>query len=433
MKARFLVFIIYVFSLHVCYAQTQRSFIDLELKLIKGQYDSVIFISNNYIEKDSSQAFLFYYLGKAYQSKYKFFDAEDAFKKAFLLDSTNRTFQNGLAETYETIGKDEDAINIYYSQYLEDTMDISPIISLANIFRKNKEYGSAIHYYQKTIAIDPNNFYYFKLIAYCFNQINMSTPAIFYYDKAIAINPFDLNVYILLANILNSERQFSGAINVCNAGLKIDTLNVQLKKILAYSYYLNKEFDLSIKGFNELISNSDSLFFNFKYRGLAYFENKNMDSAIVDLKKAFELENSDPEVAFYLGSALGRTNEYNEGVRVLNISIALLAPPPKEMSNIYSELAGIELGGENYTKSLEYLKLAYQSQPNPLFSFKMAQLYDQFLSDKKLAINYYDGYLTMLRSENTLSEKADSTQKEYIDYASKRIKVLTEELFFEGK
>ncbi|MCK7534303.1 MAG: hypothetical protein MZV63_26455 [Marinilabiliales bacterium] len=69
---------------------------------------------------------------------------------------------------------------------------------------------------------------------------------------------------------------------------------------------MNKEFDLSIRGFNELISNSDSLFFNFKYRGLAYFDNKNLDSAIIDLRKAFELENSDPEVAFYLGSALGR-------------------------------------------------------------------------------------------------------------------------------
>jgi tetratricopeptide (TPR) repeat protein len=436
MKPRvFLLFILQFYAV-LGYSQTKNPLINLEIKLVNGQYDSVIFISKNLIEKDSSQAFVFYYLGKAYQAKYKFFNAEDAFKMAFLLDSTNRTFQNGLAETYEAIGKDEDAINIYYTQYLDDTLDISPIINLANIFRKNKEFGSAIHYYQKAIAIDSNNFYYFKQIAYCFNQINMSTPAILYYAKAIEINPYDLNVYIILANILNGERQFNGAINVCNEGLGIDTLNVQLKKILAYTYYLNKEFDLSIKGFNELISNNDSLFFNFKYRGLAYFENKDLDSAILDLRKAFELENSDPEVAFYLGSALGRLNEYNEGVRFLNLSIALLAPPPREMSNIYSELASIELSRENYTKSLEYIKLAYQSHPNPLYSFKMAQLYDQYLNDKKLAINYYDGYLTMIKekkSENGENILKDNTELVYKEFAIQRIKILTEELFFEGK
>jgi len=433
MKAKLLILFLLQSFWFSGFPQSQSSLIDLELNLIKGEYDSVICKSKTLFKADSTQAFAFYYLGKAYQARYKYFDAEDAFERAFMLDTTNRTFQNGLAETYETIGKDEDAINIYYAQYLRDTNDVSSIINLANIFRKNKEFGSAIHYYQKAIVIDPNNFYYFKLIAYCFNQINMSTPAILYYAKAIEINAYDINVYIILANILNGERQFNGAINVCSSGLKIDSLNVQLKKILAYTYYLNKEFELSIKGFNELISHRDSLFFNFKYRGLAYFENKNLDSAIVDLKKAVELENSDPEVAFYLGSALGRINEYNEGIRFLNISISLLAPPPKEMSNIYSELAGIELNRENYTMSLDYLKRAYQSQPNPLYSFKMAQLYDQYLSDKKLAINYFDGYLTMIRTENMTDAKADSTQKVYIEFATQRIKVLTEELFFEGK
>ncbi|OFX84837.1 MAG: hypothetical protein A2W99_06465 [Bacteroidetes bacterium GWF2_33_16] len=435
MKNKILAIFLVQVSFIYGYSQSQNSINDLELKALNYQYDSVIIISKSIIEIDSSQSYAFYYLGKAYQAKYKFIDAVKAFEKAFMLDTTNTIFQNSLAETYEAIGMDEEAINIYFNQYLEDTLDISPIISLGNIFRKKKEYGSAIHYYQKAIAIDPNNFYYFKMIAFCFNQINMSTPAIIYYTKAIEINPYDLNVYLILANILNGERQFKGAIHICTEGLKIDSLDVQLKKILAYSYYLNREFELSISGFDELISNGDSLFFNFKYRGLANFENRNFEGAIPDLKKAFEIENEDTEVAFYLGSALGRVNEYDEAVRFLNISIALLAPPPKEMANIYSELANIEQSKANYSISLNYLKLAYQNRPDPLFSFKMAQLYDQFLNDKKLAINYYDGYLTMLREvvpENQQVIMIDSTQNIYKEYAAQRIKVLTEELFFEG-
>lgn len=345
-------------------------------------------------------------------------------------------FQNGLAEAFEAIGKDEEAIGIYYSQYLLDTIDVNPIISLANIFRKNKEFGSAIHYYQKAIAIDPTNFFYLKMIAYCFDQINMSNPAILYYSRAIQINPYDLNIYIILANISNTERQFGNAISICNEGLKVDSMNVQLKRILAYSYYLNHEFDLSIAGFNELLANSDSLFFNLKYRGLAYFENQEFPNAIKDLKAAYELEKNDAELTFYLGSAYGRNGEYNEGTRFLNISVALLAPPARNMSNIYSEFATIELAREKYTKSLEYLKQAYQSYANPIYSFRMAQLYDQYLNDKKLAINYYDGYLTMMKEQKSESGEnvlTDSTQVVYKEYAQQRIKVLTEELFFENK
>lgn len=436
MKNKSLLLLLFQFSFFYGYSQLQNSIIDLELNLIKGEYDSVIFNSKKILEIDSSEAYAYYYMGKAYQARYKFFEAENAFKHASELDSCNFIFQNGLAETYETIGKDESAIDIYYSQYLLDTLKIAPIINLANIFRKNREFGSAIYYYQKALFIDPDNFFYNKSIAFCFHQINMITPAILYYTEAIRINPYDLNVYVNLANILNGERRFTSAIEVCKKGLEINNMDVQLKKVLAYTYYLNREFDLSIRGFDELLANHDSVFFNLKYRGLAYFENKSFENSIEDLKKANDMETQDPEVTFYLGSALGRIGDYKGGNYYMNLTKSILAPPAKEIANIYSELSSMELKKENYSGSLEYLKLAYQSQPDPLYSFRMAQLYDQFLGDKKLAINYYDGYITMIKEGKTESGQdllLDSTQIIYKDYALQRINSLTEELFFEGE
>ncbi|MGE0090200.1 MAG: tetratricopeptide repeat protein [Bacteroidales bacterium] len=436
MRPRLVFLLVLQFLVQNAFSQIQNDIIQLELKLIKGEYDSVIYFSNKLIEEDSIQPYAFYYLGKAYQECYKYVDAEIAFKKAFDQDSTNITFQNGLAETYESLGKDEEAIDIYYSQYLADTIDISPIINLANIFRKNREFGTAIHYYQKALEIDPNNYYYNKSIAFCFDQINMVTPAILYYQRAIEINPYDINVHIILANILNGERRFKEAIEVCKKGLEINPQEVQLKKLLAYTYYLNREFDLSIQGFNELLANSDSVFFNLKYRGLAFYESQLFDKAIIDLKEANAMNADDPEVAFYIGSALGRIGELAEGSYFLNLTIRMLAPPAKQMANIYSELSTIELKKENYMLSLDYLKMAYQAEPDPIYSFKMAQLYDQYLGDKKLAINYYDGYLTMMKerkTENMQDSVSNSNQSVYKEFALHRIKILTEELFFEEK
>lgn len=434
MKYKFFLFFCGLFIITKSYSQSSNNTFRLELNLINGQYDSVIYIANTIINNDSTHAMAYYYQGKAFQAKYKFFDAERVFTKAYILDSLNKSIQNSLAETYDVIGKDEEAINIYFNQYQKDTTDISPIINLANIFRKKGEYGSAIYYYQKAIAIDPGNFYNYKLIANCFNQINLNVPAILYYNKAIEINPFDLDIYVLLANILNSERQFQTSIILCKKGLEMNMLNVQLKKLLAYSYYLNKDFSSSINEFEDLISHEDSTFFNFKYLGLANFENKNFENAIHTLRIAYSLEHDDTEVTFFLGSALGRMGEYFEGIQYLRLTLNLLAPPQKEMASIYSEMAVIEQDRKDYNKAMEYLKLAYQSQPDPIYSMKMGLLYDQYLSNKKLAINYYDGYLTMLKvksQEDQMNSPVDSIADSYKEYAKQRIQILTEELFFE--
>ncbi|HAN19964.1 MAG TPA: hypothetical protein DCQ24_15015 [Bacteroidales bacterium] len=408
---------------------------DIEYKIRTAQYDSAIIAAKHFIGIDSTSSDLYYYLGTAYQSKYNFFNAEKAYLKANQLDTLNPSYQNALADIYEILGKDEDAINIYYDQYLLDTLNIIPITKLANIFRKKREYGSAIHYYQKAIILDPGNFYNYKLIAYCFNQINIKTPAILYYGKALELNPYDQSTYGVLANILNSERLFTNAISICKKGLEIYSQDVSLKRVLAYSYYLNREFGLSIDGFNELISNGDSLLFNFKYQGLAYFENKDFTNAIHALKIAFDKDDKDTEITFYLGSALGRSGEHSEGIRFLLLTENLLSSPPGEMASVFSELANIELLRENYQKSLEYLKLAYKYQAEPLLSFKMAQLYDNYLSNKKLAMNYYDGYLTMLKEIRTDSlgvSGNNAINSQYQEIAKQRIQILTEELFFES-
>lgn len=219
-------------SFHV---YSQNSIQDLELKILKGQYDSVIVLANQIIKDDSINWQVYYYLGKSNQAKYKYFDALKVFEKANELDSLNSIIENSLAEVYVFIGKNEDAINIYYDQYLRDTTVIVPIVNLANTFRKTKEYGAAIHYYQKAAAIDLGNFYYYKQQGYCASKINISLGAIYAYETAIRLNPFDLGVYRQLANLYNSERHFYDAIETCNKGFKHYPLDNQLMRIWAYA------------------------------------------------------------------------------------------------------------------------------------------------------------------------------------------------------
>lgn len=426
-----------LFSLQL-FAQEQNQIKELELYVLTGQYDSTTAVAKKIIQNDSTNWKAYYYLGKSYQSKYKYFEAIDYFEKANILDSANAVIENALADSYDFIGKDEDAINIYYDQFLRDTTVIEPILNLADIFRRKREYSSAIHYYQKAVAQNPENFYYHKQLAFCFSKIDFPLGAIFSYKTAIMLNPNDLSMYMQLANILNSEKMFSESIDYCNQGLQVNPDNNQLTKIKAYAHYLNRDFDSAVVHFNKLLELEDSSFFNLKYRGLAFFEKKEFDGAIHDLELAYEINNQDAEVAFYLGSALGRSDQNKEGMQYLDKSLKLLSPTPNELSNIYSEMALIYQNKKEYEKALEFLKKAYKADATPLLSFKMAQLYDYFLDNKKMAINYYDGYLLMSNKPDTLIQDTAVIIKNsftrdslVIQNARDRIRILNEELFFE--
>ncbi|MFP4025136.1 MAG: tetratricopeptide repeat protein [Thiohalospira sp.] len=417
------------------FSQNENKYFQLELAILNEQYDSAIYYADQMLSEDSLDWKVYYYKGKSNLAKNKYFDALENFQKANRIDTANYLIENSLAKLYDFIGQNEKAINIYYDQYLRDTTRLEPIESLADILRRNGEYSSAIHYYQKGIAIDGTNFNYFKQLGFCLKQINLKQPAIYSYQNALKLNPYDLSAYKQLANLQNAEKFFSRALETCNKGLKIYPDDIQLKKLLAYSHYLNKNFDSSIVIFNDIISLGDTTFFSYKYLGFSYFELQEFNKAVDILLQAAELVNNDEKVYFYLGSAYGRSGNHEKGIENLNRALKIMEPPAKELSTIYAEFAEIYTGMGKYNLAIEHLKLAYSYNPKPILSFKLGQLYDLYLKDKKLALTYYDGYLTLINRNDSIGEETEKEsniyQKDLIKYIGKRVQVLKEELFFE--
>lgn len=431
-----IIILLSVFVYTSALAQNNEAFKKLELHFLKGETDSVLMVSDKILEQDSLNWLVYYYKGKSLYSKYQFFDALKNFEMANCIDSANFIIENALAETNEKIGKREEAIQLYYNQYLRDTLNLQPIVNLANLFRKNKEHGSAVHYYRKASMIDTSNFYYYKQQGYCIDKINLPGPAISAYEYALYLNPHDLFVYQHLANIYNSERQFENAIRTSKRGLKYYPLDKQLMKIKAYAHYLNKDFDTAIVKFTELLEYGDSTAFAFKYRGLCYVEKQFYVDAIHDLKWAYEDVETDPEVCFFLGSAYARSNQLKDGLFYLNKATRLLAPPRNETANISSEIANIFIKQEKYQEAIAMLRIAYKNDSKPIYSFRMGQVYDFYLNNKKMAIDCYEGYLTMVCEPDTSYEAPSNVDsflvnKEVVKSAKERIQALNEELFFE--
>lgn len=432
---RQLLFILVCLVSFQVFSQSENKYLQLELAIFNEQYDSAIYYADQMLSEDSLDWKVYYYKGKSNLAINKYFEALENFQKANEIDTANFLIENSLARIFDFTGQKEKAINIYFDQYLRDTTRIEPIENLAEIFQRKGEYSPAIHYYQKAIAINNTNFNYFKQLGYCLKQINLNQPAIYGYQNALRLNPYDLDTYKRLANLQNTEKFFDQAVNTCQKGLKYYPEDIMLKKLLGYSHYLNKDLDTAITLFNEIIALGDTSFFNLRYLGLSYFEMEEFEKAADILLQSTKIVNDDPEVYFILGSAYGRSGKHEKGIDNLNRALKILEPPAKELSTIYEEFAGIYTDMGKYNVSIKHLKLAYRYDPKPILSFKMAQLYDLHIKDKKLAIIYYDGYLTLTNRNDSigteLEKESDAYQKNLIKYIEKRTQALKEELFFE--
>jgi tetratricopeptide (TPR) repeat protein len=228
------------------------------------------------------------------------------------------------------------------------------------------------------------------------------------------------------------KKDYANGLVLANEGLAIDSLNIELRKHRAYLFYLTEQYDQALEDFNQVMVAGDSSKFTCKYYGLCFFEEKSFWDARKHLLMAYEKDTLDAETTFFLGLSYRWSQEEEEGVKYLNKTLELLQPDPRQMSRIYIELAGVyqvlhqfDMTIESYNKVLEY------SDHKDLIYFRLGQVYEENLHNKKLAIEYYQKYIDLRTADHQLYNSSTETMEPLLDQVQSRINRLKEELFFE--
>jgi tetratricopeptide (TPR) repeat protein len=80
---------------------------------------------------------------------------------------------------------------------------------------------------------------------------------------------------------------------------------------------------------------------------------------------------------------------------------------------------------ESYNQALEY------SDNKDLIYYRLAQVYDENLDNKKMAMEYYQKYLDNRTIDHQLYNSSSETMEPLLEHVQSRINRLKEELFFE--
>jgi tetratricopeptide (TPR) repeat protein len=412
--------------------QVEDPVLRMKLLLLDNRFEEVLRLTDTLQVADSLTGQVHYFRGRAYQSMLKHDSAYHCFYRAYQADSNNLAYRISLGSMMYHTGRIREAIEMYQGIVSASQPRDQHLAELANLYAIRKEYKKSLAIYKGLLEKDSLNYHYAKQAGRNYWEMNRLDSAIHYYEKAFSLNPRDVFLAHRLGNLHLLHKDVSAAILRVSMGLAYDSANLDLLRLRGYLFLLDGQFTASIVDLEKAwLLDSMSLFTN-KYLGMSYHEEKRFVEARSRLLRAFKLDSTDAETAFFLGNACRWSRFEEEAVGYFRKAIELQQPDPGKLKDIYLQLAELLKVLHRFDEAFEAYDMALECDPadNTIY-FKIAQVYDRNLNEKKTAIGYYEKYLSEGRTDQQLFNAEEGRSTALEEYVRQRISRLKEELFFE--
>jgi tetratricopeptide (TPR) repeat protein len=400
--------------------------------LLADGYEELIQATGTYMKVDSLMDKACYYRGRAYQSLLNYDSALAYFQQASILDTGNVSYRIHVGEMLAKLGRSREAVEVYEDLRSGDYLDKQHLAELANLYSLRNDNCRSRDLYLKLLEKDSLNYYFLKQAGKCYLEMDRKDSALLFFENAFRQNPADVYLTCQLANIYLGKKDLENALYSIQKGFVYDTSNLDLLKLRGYLWLLSGEYQRAIWDLeNARLQDTGSVFIQ-KYLGISYHEEKRFEEAREALRLGFKLDSTDAEIAYFLGSACRWSKYEEEGVFYYKKSIELRQPDPKDLKNVYIQLAELLKVLHRFDEALDSYGHALEMDPedNTLY-FKIGQVYDQNLNRKKTAIEYYEKYLSKGSTDQQLFNAEEGSSRALEQHVRERISTLKEQLFME--
>lgn len=389
----------------------------LDQLILNKQYGQAMSQVDKMLSEEPS-AHLFHKKGLIMKELYDYSGSISAFNRAVVLDQQNITYLIDLADLMTTLGNVNDAINVYRKALSLGTEDVPVRAKLGQLLINQREFAEAHRIFSGLRQSDTTNVFFNKNLAIAAARIGKSQQAIDLFGQVLSANPRDISVYPLLAGLYIQTELFTRANAILRRGLEEFPGNSMLLLRLAQNLYSQRKFEEALPVYEQWITGNDLYFDVRKEYGIVLYFNKMEEKALEVLETALLELPSDPFVALYIGLCHKKLKDFEMSKQYLNLAIE--SSTPYYLGDIYHHLGQVHGLTREFDTSIEMLKKAYElDYTNHELLFEIATTYEEYNSNKTLALNYYQLYLTEAK------EKALNAT-----YALDRIKRLKEDLFF---
>ena len=410
MKFKYIFFLIAIPSL--CFSRGYScSEIDsiISNRYSNGDYEIAHNMAKKNKDKEACDAFFYFNLGKVFKKFDDFNSTRDMYNLA--MKKSNETDYKIINLEYKKLSFFSSQINFIQSIYASDGNKEKALTNYKELLTGNQKWDNGEPFIDsnQNMSYDTGeehtdwkfddigllNLY----IADIYKNNENYTSAITYLKSAIEINPFvkKYNDYINVISKLIAKKgndflrlgNLDNAIEQYNLSLSIDSTESSIFYNLGNAYFENQNFVNAIEAYSNVIKIDPNKYKAIHKIGVSYQKLEDHDNAIIQFRKAIGVieQNDEKFMSSYhsLGVSFMETGAYKDAIQILN-EVITLSP---QYYKAYETLGVLHIESSdsrftNYELALEYLLEASKiKSENYRLKFRLAQLYNMMAEEDK--------------------------------------------------
>ena len=391
----------------------------IDLLILNKNYSKALAEIDNQLTKNPS-AELYHKKGAIYSSLQNYQEAIKAYTKALETEPNNVDVLGEIAEDLAVLGNNDDAVKFYNKAIALSNNNLTLMGKLGRVYINQKEYQKAYNTFNSIYAVDSTNVFWNKQLAFCSFRILKRKQAVHLYEKVLEANPRDYGTYSNLIHAYNWRKESKKVSKLISKGLEQFPDDPGLLLEYANFNFKKKFYPSAMVGFENYFKvGGDSIqSIVLNYAISTYFSN-DIDKALTILTPLFTSSPNNQFVMFYMGLCYKKLKDFNDAEKLMKWAID--ASVPEYIADMYHHLGQIYGQQRKFNESIDALKNSYKYNPdNYEVLFEIATTYEEFNSNKTLALNYYRLYVKEAKEDD-----------KNVNYAFDRITKIKEDLFFE--
>lgn len=416
----------------------------IEKHFFAGEYEKTLELLNEKIDAGRAGKADFQMAAQCKVQQFDFKAAIINYEKALNFDSSNVAAIEGLADARLNLGMKKEAYAGYAQIMGLDTTNARVAAKTAGLLMDFDQYAAAESIYSKLYSQDSSNAYFFRrLMLSMYKQKQYAYVLNLYFgsngDRITTINKksahaficqpsvkrdFDKEVEMMVADSYMKINNNQGAIAVMNEILKADSLYIPAISKLGYIYFsAYRSYDIAVEYYrllNKLEGYSDP--FHLKNLGICEYFVGNHEYAAHLLDSLADELADDPFVYFYAGLSYRKLGNIDKALELLENSSMYVIPA--YTGDLYHHLGRAYAAKRLFEKAIQTYKKVREYDPeNYQVLYDLAVTYEEFDLNRSAALVYYEQFVQECNNQRSADLK----------YAENRIKIIKEELFFDGK
>jgi tetratricopeptide (TPR) repeat protein len=268
------------------------------------------------------------------------------------------------------------------------TSSVTTLADKGNALFNHDNYAQALQYFNKALAIDPNNEVALTGKGYVLNSLGNYSQAIPYLDKVIAMDPNNKDALTGKGDSLNGLGNYTQAIPYLDKALAIDpNIKVALNAKGVALYGLGN-YTQAIQWFDKAIAIDPNYKQPLYNKGASLNAVGNYTEAIPYLDKALAIDPNYQEALASKGDSLDNLRNYSQAMPYLDKALAIDPNDKVALNDKGYALSGLG----NYTQAIRYYDKALAIDPNYKIALdnkratlsKMSQQQQQNINESRL-------------------------------------------------